>query len=306
MMRVVGRWCGPAAFCALLGWGPAVAEDTQDCKLRAVMAAEMQTIPDGRVAIPVQLEGHDYRLMVDTGGYINTVSPHVVAQEGYHPRDSRGLVLRGMGTSKLDSYVTVKDFAIGRSHGKNFEFFVDDFSSSFADGTLAPQVLAVYDVDLDFGHGKFNLISPDHCPGAGVYWADAAATIPIEIKDKTHIRIPVTINGKEIMATVDTGASTSFITMRAARRFLDINDKDPALKLRGNISVNGMVGPVYNYPFQNLSFGAVTVNRPRIEMVADKVWNEDDLLLGIGILRQLHIYIAYKERKMYITPALVN
>lgn len=306
MTRNAGRWFGPAVFCALLCAGPAGAEEPKDCKLRVVMASEMQTMPDGRVAIPVQLEGHDYRLMVDTGGYINTVSPQVVKQEGYHPLDSRGFVLRGMGTTKLDSYVKVKDFAIGRSHGRNFEFFVDDFSSSFADGTLAPQILAVYDVDLDFGHGKFNLISPDHCPGAGVYWADAAATVPIEIKDKTHIRIPVTINGKEIMATVDTGASTSFITMRAAKRFLDIDDKDPALKLRGNISVNGMAGPVYNYPFQSLSFGAVTVNHPRIEMVADKVWSEDDLLLGIGILRQLHIYIAYKERKMYITPALLN
>jgi len=306
MMEGAGRWCGLAAFCALLGWGPAIAEEPKKCDLRAVMAAEMQTIPDGRVTIPVQFEGHDYRLMVDTGGYINTVSPQVVKQEGYHPRDSQGLVLRGMGTSRLDSYVTVKDFAIGRSHGKNFEFFVDDLTMNFVDGTLAPQVLAVYDVDLDFGHGKFNLISQDHCPGAGVYWADAAATVPIEIKDRTHIRIPVTIDGKEIMATVDTGARTSFITMRAARRFLGIDEKDPALKLRGNIPVNGLAGPVYNYPFKGLSFGGVQVNNPRIQMVADKVWAEDDLLLGIGILRQLHIYIAYKDKKMYISPALVN
>ena len=304
MMRMRGLEL--AALCVLFSWGPAGAEDAKDCKLRAVMSAEMQTIPDGRVAIPVQFEGHDYRLMVDTGGYINTVSQQVVKQEGYHPRHSEGMFLRGMGTTKLDSFVTVKDFAIGRSHGRDFEFFVDDFNSSFTDGTLAPQVLAVYDVDLDFGHGKFNLISPDHCPGAGVYWADAAATVPIEIKDKTHIRIPVTINGKEIMATVDTGAPTSVITMRAARRYLDIKEDDPALKLRGNIPVNGMVGPVYNYPFQSLSFGAVTVSHPRIEMVSDKVWGEDDLLLGVGILRQLHIYIAYKERKMYVTPALAN
>ena len=74
MMEGAGRWCGLAAFCALLGWGPAIAEEPKKCDLRAVMAAEMQTIPDGRVTIPVQFEGHDYRLMVDTGGYINTVS----------------------------------------------------------------------------------------------------------------------------------------------------------------------------------------------------------------------------------------
>ncbi len=280
---------------AFLSWTmPAHAQQAADCSLHRLAGLDMQTIPDGRVTVPVQLEGHDYRLMIDTGGFINTVSPTVVKQEGYHPIRTPA-VSRGMGLSKLDSYVTVKDFAIGRSHGKGFEFYVDDFDNNFADGTLAPQVLAAYDLDLDFGHGKLNLISPDHCPGNVVYWATAAAEVPIEIKDKTHIRVPVTIDGKQIMATVDTGSHTSFITMRAAKRYLDVDEKNPALKLRGNLAVNGMVGPVYNYPFQSLSFGAVTVNHPHIEMVADKVWSGDDLLLGIGILRQLHLYIAYKE-----------
>ena len=42
-------------------------------------------------------------------------------------------------------------------------------------------------------------------------------------------------------------------------------------------------------------------------MVSDEVWSDrDDILMGIGIMRQLHLYIAYKEKKMYITPALAN
>jgi hypothetical protein len=32
----------------------------------------------------------------------------------------------------------------------------------------------------------------------------------------------------------------------------------------------------------------------------------EPLILGVGILRQLHLYIAYKEQKLYITPALAN
>lgn len=300
-------WFRPAAvLLALMICGPVRAEKTPDCRLRVIASLEMQTMPDGRVTIPVQVEGHDYRLMVDTGGYINTLSPQLVKEQGYEPQRSAG-ELRGMGTMRLDHYVTVKDFVIGRSHGKSFKFFVDDFSDPFEDGTLAPQILAAYDVDLDFAHGKLNLISPDHCPGQVTYWTKApAAVIPIEIQGLTHIRIPVTIDGKEMKAVVDTGASTSFITMRAAKRYLGIDPKDPALKLRGNIPVNGMMGPVYNYPFQTLSFGDINVSNPRIQMVADSVWDQTDLLLGIGILRQLHIYIAYKEKKMYITPALLD
>jgi len=300
-------WIGPsAALLAILFCGEANAQQTPDCRLLPKAMLEMQTMPDGRVTIPVQVDGHDYRLMVDTGGYINTLSPQLVKEQGYESQRSPG-ELRGMGTMRLDHYVTVKDFAIGRSHGKNFKFYVDDFNDAFEDGTLAPQVLGAYDVDLDFAHGKLNLISPDHCPGQVTYWTKFSATvIPIQIQGLTHIRIPVTIDGKEIMAVVDTGASTSYITMRAAKRYLKIDEKDPALKLRGNIPVNGMVGPVYNYPFESLNFGDIKVSHPRIQIVEDKVWDQTDLLLGIGILRQLHIYIAYKEKKMYITPALTD
>jgi len=283
-------------------------EQPPDCKLRIIATLDMQTLPDGRVTIPGQIEGHDYRLMVDTGGYINTVSQRVVKQESYRPRRSQGTTLRGMGTTLLEDYVTVSDFALGRLHGKDFVFFVDDFDSLGEDGTLAPQILGAYDVDLDFAHGKLNLIYPEHCPGRVVYWTQTQATVvPIEIEGKTHIRIPVTVDGKEINAMVDTGALTSFVTMRAASSHLGIDEKNPALKSRGDIPVNGMSAPVFNYPFQTLSFGGVTVNHPRVEIVSDNVWDDkNDLLLGIGILRQLHLYIAYKEKKMYITPALAN
>ena len=295
-----------AALLALLVCSPARAQQAPDCRLHAVANLEMQTMPDGRVTIPVQVEGHNYRLMVDTGGYINTLSPQLVKEQGYAPQRSAG-ELRGMGTTRLDHYVTVKDFVIGRSRGRNFKFFVDDFNNTFSDGTLAPQILAAYDVDFDFAHGKLNLLSSDHCPGQVTYWTKYPATvIPIEMQGLTHIRIPVTIDGKEMKAVVDTGASTSYITMRAAKRYLGIDPKDPALKLRGNIPVNGMMGPVYNYPFQTLNFGDIKVSNPQIQIVADNVWDQTDLLLGIGILRQLHLYIAYKEKKMYMTPALTD
>jgi predicted aspartyl protease len=278
------------------------------CRLVIMESLDTHTMPDGRVTIPVKLEEHDYRLMVDTGGYINTVSEEVVKREGYNPQTSRSTVLRGMGTTLLTKYVRADNFTIGSSQGKDFIFFVHDFESLSYDGLLAPQVLRNYDVDFDFAKGKLNLISPDHCPGNVVYWTKTpAAVVPIETSEKAgHIRIPVNIDGKSIMAIVDTGAATSYITRRAARQFLGIFENNPNLRSRGTVSVNGMNTPVLNYPFRTLRFGDVTVNNPRIEIVADEVWGENDLLLGVGILRQLRLYIAYKEKKLYITPALAN
>lgn len=280
---------------------------TAPCPLHLVAKLDMQTINDGRVTIPVQFEGHDHRLMVDTGGYINTVTPLLVREEGYRKEVSHGTMLKGMGNRFLDHFVETKDFAIGRSHGRNYDFFIDDFSDLSADGTLAPEILAAYDIDFDFGHDRMNLIHLGDCPGREVYWTKIpAAVVPMRLKDNTHIRIPMMIDGKEIMATLDTGSATSYIRMHAAGRYLDIDEKNPNLKSHGNVAVNGMAGPIYSYPFKELSFGGVTVSHPHIEIVSDPVWTEDDLLMGIDILRQLHIYIAYGEKKLYITPALPN
>lgn len=283
------------------------APQTPACLLHVAAGLDMETMPDGRVTVPVKFEGHDHKLMVDTGGYINTVTRQLVREEGYVADNSRGASLQGIGNRVLKTFVEAKDFAIGNAHGSGFIFYVDVFNNLLADGTLAPEILANYDVDFDFGHGRFNLIQPQHCISGAVYWTKSPAEIiPIEIEDKTHIRIPVTIDGKKIMATVDTGSAASIITMRAAARLLDVNEKSADLQSLGAISVNGMVAPVYVYPFQQLAIGHTSVTRPRIEIVSDALWNKDDLLLGMDFLRQFHVYVAYQEKKLYFTPALAN
>src|ERR1700743_3571558 len=90
----------------------AIAQSTESkpaCSLHPLARLDMQTAPDGRVTIPITIEKRDYNFLVDTGGYINTVSHEVVRDQGYTPRRVGG-ALRGMGTTYLDHVITVKDF----------------------------------------------------------------------------------------------------------------------------------------------------------------------------------------------------
>ena len=65
---------------------------------------------------------------------------------------------------------------------------------------------------MDFAAGKLNLMLGDHCEGKVVYWpAKALATVPITINDY-DIRVPVTVDGHNLMAVIDTGASTSTVS----------------------------------------------------------------------------------------------
>ena len=63
------------------------------------------------------------------------------------------------------------------------------------------------------------------------------------------------------------------------------------------------------YPFKMLTLQGVTVNNPDIILVPDdksKImggYRQPKLILSMGILRQLHLFIAYKEHNIYVTSA---
>src|SRR5215469_12824583 len=75
----------------------------------------------------------------------------------------------------------------------------------------------------------------------------------------------------------------------------------------------------YRHTFASLSFGDVAASNPHFAIIpdlvnrvrepeigtrfADEEGGTPPMLLGMNILRHLHIYIAYKEQKLYISPA---
>ena len=128
--------------------------------------------------------------------------------------------------------------------------------------------------------------------------------IPIDVAPDRHIRLPVTVDGYKVMASLDTGSVTSFISMDLTRR-LGVKSDSKDLKLKKSYGSNDRFKE-FDYPFKTLSLGGLTVSNPHIKIMSDATLTDglgDDLTLGISFLRQLHVYIAYKEEKLYITPA---
>src|SRR3569623_1656796 len=103
---------------------------------------------------------------------------------------------------------------------------------------------------------------------------------------------------------LDTGSVTSFISMGLARR-LGVAPDSKDLKLKRSYGFKDRFKE-FDYPFKTLSLEGMTVNNPHIRIMSDAALGGglgDDLTLGVSFLRQLHIYIAYKEEKLYITSA---
>jgi len=265
-------------------------------------------------------------MLVDTGGFMSEVTRQTV-DELHLQHMAVGVSSVNVAAEESHEAANVSSFQIGQLTTKSVQFVIAPEQNMFGGdtrfaGILAPNVLRFYDVDIDFGTRRLNLISPDHCEGKVVYWpADAVAVIPIRVLKFGHIVLPVELDGKTVNAMLDTGASTTTLTQDAAESVFglkmgsadapyvqDLQDKPGAA--------------VYHHRFASLSFGGIAVGNLDIALLPnyrDKLGQApslgsrlgdpkdsaeyEDMLLGMNVLRHLHVYIAYREQKLYITPA---
>jgi len=213
------------------------------------------------------------------------------------------------GGIPLSQTVATHTLRLGRLSADRFRFVVAPSQVLSPDtmGMLGPDIMGAYDVEIDFAGGKLNIFSQDHCPGQVVYWTQSPyAAVPMKLDSDRHITIPVVLDGKALTAVADTGAARSFMNLDVAKAIFGLDEKNPALKSLGVVGINNVAATqLYRYPFQSLTFEGIQIHNPDIAITkgsdADK--GEPDLLIGIGVLRQLHLYIAYKEQMLYLTPA---
>ena len=281
----------------------ASAESAPECQLTRLATVKTDTMPDGRVKIPVMIEDHPLSFMVDTGGVATTIKWEQAKPLGLAAKQtSQGLM--GVAGSMSNFYVTGNAFSVGDLHVKNQPIYLETRALDDADGTFGSDMLKGYDVEFDFAHDSLSLISQDHCPGQVVDWTTTGfIVIPIDVAPTGHVSFPVNIDGKSIMATLDTGSAISSMSMKAAAE-LGIDPKAPELTLIGDTGQY----QIFTYPFHLLDFGRVSARNPHIVITSDNFTKglDSHLVLGIETLRQMHLYIAYGEKRLYITAAQAN
>jgi len=137
-----------------------------------------------------------------------------------------------------------------------------------------------------------------HCPAGVVYWTQGGyARIPLHVNDAWQISVPVTLDGQELRALIDTGSPTSAMVLEVGQHLFGWAENDSRLKTFPNGTAR--------FPFAQLAFGDVIVSNPDILLPPRRAVaaGVPDLILGMDVLRQLNVYIAYKERAMYVTSA---
>lgn len=315
--------CG--AVCALFAQSVAA----EECgPLKIISSVDLKTEPqDNRFYLPVVLQGQQKYMLLDTGGTFSEITQDVVASLNLPTHKSMVRVYDISG-NYIDHVAVVPSFAIGTLSGQNVEFMVGadqrQETGSEVAGILGPNILRFYDVSVDFGAGKLTLLSQDHCPGKVIYWpATAVAVIPMTFtKLSGHIHVPVTLDGQQLNAAIDTGSTNTALNLTAAAGDFGLDSKKTNMSPVGELQ-NRNQDVIYRHSFKTLSFNGVNVSNPSIDIIPDLIHgqldrppptgtrfkdseaeeNLPDLLIGMDVLRHLHIFVAYKEQNLYITPA---
>lgn len=281
----------------------------------------------GLMLVPAVINNDPKLMLLDTGGVIRQISRATVEALKLREHDSP-LKLFDVKGDISQTYAEIGEFALGPIKLENAQFQVmadPNFGKGSPPiaGLLSIDFFQYYDMDFDFAAGRLNLFSPDHCEGKVVYWpAENIAAVPITL-DKNHVTVPVTLDGQHPKAIIDTGASISTISMDVATRVFSLTPQSPDMKAMGQIT-NGENTTAYQHSFSNLSFEGVAVNNPRVTILPDVMNRKDrnntlqtgshissvddsvvlpEVIIGMDVLKKLHLYVAFKERKLYISEA---
>jgi predicted aspartyl protease len=295
----------------------------EDCgPLKQIMSVDLVAGPN-RVLVPVSINGVPKLFLLDTGGDVSQINGDVAKELGLTLRDSNMKMLDMYGHAS-EKMVRLDKFTIGRLNGTDIHMAVQP-DPNFGKGTryvglFSPDLMGRYDVEIDFGTYKMNYFSPDHCPGHVVYWQHTALAVTPMTFHKRHIRLPVIVDGKELRAEIDTGATNTVMRAEAAKRLFDIVPETP-----GNVALNSQgMAAAYGRVFSTLDFEGVAVKNPHVIIVPDLIGKFDpnnsmrtdthtkrvddiedrpDILIGMDVLKKLHLYIAFDENKLYISEA---
>ena len=173
-------------------------------------------------AVPVTVNGKPKQFLLDTGGAFSQISIDTVKEMGLKILPSRFEMFDMYGNTSAGQVIV--DIGVGRQTVKNNETMVSGIRG--VDGIFAADFMQNYDIDIDFAARKLNYFLTDHCPGRVVYWpAGIVAAVPFHgwnSHGNSHMNVTVKLDGHEMTALVDTGASDSTLDAGTAHALFDL------------------------------------------------------------------------------------
>jgi len=263
-------------------------------------------ISDRRPIATLTLNGTEMPMLLDSGAFFSMLSPAAATQLNLPLRNlPSGARIEGY-TGRIEARQTmVEKVGLLGAELRNIEFLVggNELGSGIM-GLLGRNVLAAADTEYDLAHGVVRLSFPKgDCKKTNfAHWAGQSPVVvaPLEELHRADnaIRLHVSINGKQTLALLDTGAPQTALTMRTARRAgIEERDLTPAGRAGGAgkgraKAWTGLVGMF------ELGGEKIANNRMQIDETDS---TEHGVVVGLDYFLSHRIYVSRLQGQVYVT-----
>jgi predicted aspartyl protease len=181
------------------------------------------TIDNNRAFIPgVQLNAQPVATMLDTGAAFSFLWQNEAVRLGLRLTKANGNYHAYGAGGEGTIFVTVVDhFQMGNFVGDQLDLAVmgtpDD--ARRAPFVIGDDLFSHYVTEYDFAHGVVRLFKPEGCASAQMmYWSTTYSMAELESLSSTDpkIKLAVRVNGKRLIAILDSGAQLSTVDANAA------------------------------------------------------------------------------------------
>jgi hypothetical protein len=265
------------------------------------------TMHGTRPLLDAKIDGHDMRLLADSGASISLLSPETAKTLGLFLRPlSFGFELEGVGGGVAPLYGVVRRFELAGAVVPNVVFAVGGSESGDeAAGIVGQNLWHVADDDYDLANGMIRLVRPSGCGGASLAYWDKDGSASMILMDTLNPRDRRTassaaINGTTVSVLFDTGASASVLTYDAARR-AGVDPFGPNTRPGGR---SRGIGPrtveTRIAIVDSFAIGNETISHAKLRLVNERDRSQD-MLLGADFFLSHHVYVANSQGRIYFT-----
>ena len=278
-----------------------VQADAEECKLGRYASIDLIGPATRSPVIGGTINGKPVNFAVDTGGAWSMLPPALADGMPTQPMP-KGVHFSDAADASIDSVVTADQLGFGPVKLSKVQFLKAGWA------TLGANILHSFDVEIDPVERKLLLFKHKDCDGAPAYWPHSdLAEVPFRVEGLDLIQIDVKLDGKTVEALIDTGAEASELDERVARNTFDIVLGSPDTEhSQSGVALTGKSFEQYRHQFGKLEIGNVEIDHPwlRLGVHDHSFFNPGagpPLILGMSTLAPFHMFIAYKERKLYLT-----
>lgn len=296
------------------------------CTLTRYASADLLATPAGGLLVPVRIGEHDVLMTLQLNSGMPMITPAAVEALGLvqAPIEQRNL---RAGGQTITRQVKPRSLVIGGADFASWTLFVmpgperplQRFQGKPVIGTLSASFLNVVDVELDLANSRMNLFQPSTCGAESVYWSTTHTSVRLHTDQSGLLFFPMEVDGKLIETSLNTAGPRSRLAESVSKAAFKVTRKSEGVQ-----SIASRPGePTPLVGMRRMALTAKEISMPDVPVFLlddsqrncqvsrngkdsgsygfPNCFSVAPFEIGNDLLRQLRIYIATREQRIYFT-----